>query len=75
MQTNLGKGPSNAATSSRPSDPILDAMALLNDLAAEHDISEENYWKVAYSFSGINKAKIFANMEPNRRLEWLTQGI
>jgi hypothetical protein len=61
--------------SSRGPDTVLDAMAILNEVAAEHPITEVNYWKAAHTFQNRAKAKIFIGMEPTKRVGWLLIGI
>jgi ligand-binding SRPBCC domain-containing protein len=61
--------------SSRGPDTMLDEMAVLNEVAAEHPITEVNYWKAAHTFQDQAKAKIFNGMEPSKRVGWLLRGI
>jgi hypothetical protein len=66
LQCNLRTAKGSAATS-RP-DVIVEAMAVLNDVVAEHPVTEENYWRVANSFTDRTKARIFIGMEPIKRV-------
>lgn len=43
-------------------------MTVLNDVVAEHLVTEENYWRVANSFTDRTKARVFIGMELMKRV-------
>jgi len=63
-----------SSATSRP-DVIAEAMAVLNDVVAEHPVIEENYWRAANSFSDKTKARVFIGMDPIKRMGWVMRGI
>jgi hypothetical protein len=73
LHCNLRTAKGSSATS-RP-DVIAEAMAVLNDVVAEHPVTEENYWRAANSFTGRTKARVFIGMEPMKRVGWVMRGI
>jgi hypothetical protein len=63
-----------SSAASRP-DVIAEAMAVLNDVVAEHPVTEENYWRAANSFTDRTKASVFIGMEPMKRVGWVMREI
>jgi hypothetical protein len=61
--------------SSRGPGTVLNAMAILNEVTAEHPIKEVNYWKAAYTFQDRVKVEIFIRTEPSKRVGWMLRGI
>jgi hypothetical protein len=66
LHCNLRKAKGSSATS-RP-DVIAEAMAVLNDVVAEHPVKEGNYWRAANSFTDRTKARVFIGMDPIKRV-------
>jgi hypothetical protein len=63
-----------SSATSRP-DTIAEAMVVLNDVVAEHPVSEENYWRAANSFTDRKKAWVFIGIDPIKRVGWVMRGI
>jgi hypothetical protein len=63
-----------SSATSKP-DVIAEAMTVLNDVVAEHLVTEENYWRAANSFTDRTKARVFIGMDPIKRVGWVMRGI
>lgn len=50
-------------------------MAVLNDVVAEHLMTEENYWRAANSFTNKTNARVFIGMDPMKRVRWVMRVI
>ncbi len=50
-------------------------MAVLNDVVAEHPVTEENYFRAANFFTNMTKARVFIGMEPMKRVGWVMREI
>jgi len=56
-------------------DVIAETMTVLNDVVAEHPVTEENYWRAANSFTDGTNARVFIGMDPINRVGWVMRGI
>jgi hypothetical protein len=50
-------------------------MAVLNDVVAEHPVTEENYFRAANFFTNMTKARVFIGMELMKRVRWSCEGL